>query len=131
MRGVNHCFVGGNLGKDPEVKYLQSGVTVASFSLAISEKWKGKDGEMKEKTQWVTVVCFSKLAEIAANHLSKGDEVLVSGKISVRDWEDRDGNKKRAWEIVAREINFISLKKKVGEQEESRTDAGPDGDVPF
>jgi single-strand DNA-binding protein len=129
VRGINHVLIGGNIGRDPEVKYMQGGSMIATFSLAISEKRKKADGEYAEKTNWINVVCFGANAEIVQKHLGKGDEIFVDGRISVREWEDKEGNKKRVWEVIAREINFIRLKKR--EDDSSNDTTTNDSEVPF
>lgn len=88
-------IVAGRLGRDPETKYLASGDAVCNFSVATSEK---RGGE--EHTTWFRVVAFKKTAEIAGQYLVKGSEVLIEGRIQTRQWDDKDGNKREAWEVV-------------------------------
>ena len=106
---VNKAIIIGRLGRDPEVKYLNSGDPVASFSVATSESWKDKSGERKEKTEWHRVVAFRKLAEICGAYLSKGSQVYVEGKLQTREWE-KDGVKRSATEIVANEMRMLDPK---------------------
>ena len=129
MRAVNHVILGGNLGKDPEIKYLPDGTKVATFSLALSQKFKGKDGgPSKERTDWISVVSYAALAEICEKYLSGGDGVVLHGRITTREWDDqRKGVRHKIMEIVANEISFISLKKK----EEKPAETAVDDDVPF
>lgn len=125
MRGINLVVLGGNVGNAPEVKNTQAGMAIASFSLAMSEKWK-KDGEEESRVEWVRVVCFSNLAEICGKYLGKGDGVLVVGRLRSREYE-KDGEKKKVTEIIADKVHFLTKKK---EREESGP-ASPDEDVPF
>ena len=111
MSGVNKAIVIGRLGQDPELKYTPSGGNaVCNFSLATSEKFKTKSGGEKEETQWHRIVCWGKTAEIAAEHLSKGREVYIEGKIKYRSYEDKNGVKKYSTEIEAQTVQFIGGK---------------------
>lgn len=125
---VNVAILIGRLGKDPEVRYTQDGSMVTSFSLATDEKWKDKNGDYQQKTEWHNIVAFGKLAEICGNHLSKGSLVFVDGKISTKQWEDKDGVKRYKTEIIIGEMKM--LEKKTGE---ARPEAAPKDDdgVPF
>ncbi len=100
-RGINKAILIGNLGKDPELRYTQSGQPVASFSLATSESWKGKDGSQQEKTEWHNIVVWARLAELANEYLKKGSRVYIEGRIQTRSWDDKDGAKHYMTEIVA------------------------------
>jgi len=106
MRGINICVIGGNLGKDPEIKFTQGGVSVVKFPLALNSK----DKEKKDITQWFNVVAFAGLAEIC-EPLSKGDEVVCHGSFVSRSWENDNGQKQTVYELHAREIIFVSVKK--------------------
>ena len=97
---LNQCNFIGNLGQDPEIRSMNSGDKVANLSIAVTEKWKSKDGERQEKTEWVRIVIFGKLADIAERYLKKGSKVYVSGKMQTRKWQDRDGNDKYTTEVV-------------------------------
>ena len=103
-RGVNKVILLGNLGKDPELSYLPSGQSVAKFSLATSRKYKDKNGELKEETEWHNIVAWGKLGEISAQYLKKGRQAYVEGRISSRKWEDREGKQRTTVEIVANEV---------------------------
>ena len=107
MAGVNKVILVGNLGRDPEVKYTKSGQAVTSFSLATSEKFKGKDGAQQEKTEWHRIVVWGKLAEICGEHLSKGKQVYLEGKNQTREWEDNDGNKRQTTEVVCHVMTML------------------------
>lgn len=107
MTGVNKVILVGNLGRDPEVRYTKSGQAVASFSLATSEKWTGKDGKKEEKTEWHRVIAWGKLGEICGEYLNKGKQVYIEGRLQTREWEDNDGNKKQTTEIVANTMTML------------------------
>jgi single-strand DNA-binding protein len=94
MASVNRVILVGNLGKDPEVRFTQSGEAVANFSLATSEQWKGKDGQKQEKTEWHRVEVFGKTAEIVRDYCTKGKSVYIEGSIRYDEWTDKDGQKK-------------------------------------
>jgi len=98
---VNKVILIGNLGKNPEVRYSPAGAAIASFSLATNEMWNNKDGQREVRTEWHRVIAFGKLAEICGQYLTKGKQVYVEGRLQTRSWEDRDGNKMSATEIVA------------------------------
>lgn len=99
-KGINKAIIVGNLGKDPEVRYTQSGSAIASITIATSESWRDKaTGEQKEKTEWHRVVLFGKLAEIAGEYLQKGSQVYIEGKLTTRKWTDQAGVEKYTTEI--------------------------------
>lgn len=100
-RGVNKVILIGNLGQDPEVRYLPQGGTVTNITLATSESWRDKQsGEMKEKTEWHRVVVFGKLAEIAGEYLRKGSQVYIEGQLQTRKWQDQQGQERYSTEVV-------------------------------
>jgi single-strand DNA-binding protein len=111
MRGVNLVIIGGNLGSDPEMRYTPSGSAVANFSLAINERWRGSDGEEKERTTWLNIVIFGKQAEACNEHLKKGSAVLVQGRLVDNKWEDQDGNKRSRIEVIANRVDFLMTAK--------------------
>lgn len=106
MSGINKVILVGHLGKDPEVKTIESGVKVAKFSLATTESYKDKSGERKDVTEWHNVTCWRNLAEIAEKYLTKGKQIYVEGKIRSRTWED-NGVKKYAIDIVADSFTML------------------------
>ena len=110
MAGVNKVILVGNLGKDPEVKYLDSGVAVANFSLATSESYKNKEGERVNQTEWHNIVLWRGLAEVAEKWLKKGSSVYIEGKIKTRKWEDKDGNTRYNTEILADNMTMLGSK---------------------
>ena len=104
---VNKVILVGRLGKDPEVKYTPSGTPVAKFTLATDEVFKDRTGEQQRRTEWHTIVAWSKLAEICGEYLVKGKQVYIEGSIRSRQWEDQTGNKRTAYEIVARDMKML------------------------
>lgn len=107
-RGVNKVILVGNLGQDPEVRYTQSSVAIANFSVATSESWKDKNtGEQKELTEWHRVVCYRRLAEIAGEYLKKGSKVYIEGRLQTRKWQDQQGQDKYTTEIVCNEMQML------------------------
>ena len=107
-RGINKVILIGNLGSDPEVKYMPSGEAVATLSLATSESWKDKNtGEQVEKTEWHRVVMFRRLAEIAGEYLKKGSKVYIEGRLQTRKWKAQDGQDRYTTEIVANEMQML------------------------
>lgn len=108
MAGVNKVILVGNLGRDPEVRYTKNGQAIASFSLATTERWTGKDGNKEDRTEWHRVVAWGKLGEICGEYLSKGKQVYIEGRLQTRDWEDKDGNKKSTTEVVASNMVMLS-----------------------
>jgi single-strand DNA-binding protein len=107
-RGVNKVILIGNLGKDPEVRYMPSGGAVANVTLATSESWKDKQsGDMQERTEWHNVVFFNRLAEIAGEYLKKGSKVYVEGSLRTRKWQGKDGQDRYTTEIVAAEMQML------------------------
>jgi single-strand DNA-binding protein len=107
MAGINKAIIVGNLGQDPEVKYTPDGTAVANFSVATSESWTDKgSGEKREKTEWHRIVVWRKLAEICGEHLKKGRQVYVEGRLQTRSWE-KDGHTFYTTEIVASAVQFL------------------------
>ncbi|MBI2281259.1 MAG: single-stranded DNA-binding protein [Bacteroidetes bacterium] len=108
MAGVNKVILIGNLGKDPEVRYLEGGTAVAKFTLATSENYKDKTtGERKTLTEWHNIVVWRGLAEIAEKYLKKGSQIYIEGKLRSRQWQDKDGNNRYTTEIVADTMQMI------------------------
>lgn len=107
---LNKVILIGNLGNDPEVRYTQDGSMVVNFNLATTEYWKNKNGEKQKQTEWHRCVAFRKLAEICGNYLSKGKQIYVEGKIQTRDWEDKEGNKRKTTEIILNNMQMLGGK---------------------
>ena len=107
-RGVNKVILVGNLGKKPDMKYTQSNVAVANFSIATSEEWRDKEsGDKKTKTEWHNVVFFGKLAEIAEQYLDKGSQVYIEGKLETSTWKDESGNDRKTTKVVGQELTML------------------------
>lgn len=107
-KGINKVIIVGNLGSDPEVRYMQSGSAVAGFSVATSESWKDKTtGENKEATEWHRVVLFGKLAEVAGQYLSKGSQVYIEGQLKTKKWKDQQGQDRYTTEVVVQGFNGV------------------------
>lgn len=110
-RGVNKVILVGNLGKDPETRYMPSGGAVTNVTLATSESWKDKQsGQAQERTEWHRVVFFNRLAEIASEYLKKGSKVYVEGSLRTRKWQGQDGQDRYTTEIVASEMQMLDAK---------------------
>ena len=106
-RGINKVILVGTLGKDPEVRYSQSGGAITSVSLATNEKWKDKNGEMQERTEWHRVKFFGRLAEIAGEYLKKGGQCYVEGKLRTEKYTDKQGVERYSTDIIADEMMLL------------------------
>jgi single-strand DNA-binding protein len=109
MSSVNRVIILGRLGKDPEVRFTQGGQAVCNFTVATSESWKDKDGQKKERTEWHRVVVWGKLAELCGEHLKKGRQCYVEGKLQTSEYE-KDGVKRYTTEVIAHEVTFLGGK---------------------
>ncbi len=107
-RGINKVILIGNLGQDPETRYMPSGSAVTNLRIATAEQWKDKQtGERQERTEWHSVAMFGRLAEIAAEYLRKGSQVYIEGRLQTRKWQDKQGNDRYTTEIVANEMQML------------------------
>jgi len=135
MSSVNKVILVGNLGQDPEVKYMPSGGAVTNISIATTDTWQDKtSGERKEKTEWHRVVFFNRLAEIAGEYLKKGSQIFIEGNLRTRKWQDQNGQDRYTTEIVAREMQMLSGKSDNNENPRRDPDSKSDiliGDIPF
>ena len=133
MAGVNKVILVGNLGKDPEVRYLDNGVAVANFSLATTENYKNKAGERVSQTEWHNIVLWRGLAEVAEKYLKKGASVYVEGKIRAKKWEDKDGNTRYNTEILADNMTMLGGKPSQEDSSSSASVSTDDksDDLPF
>ena len=104
---VNKVLLLGNLGKDPDLRHTSSGTTVCTFSLATTNRFKDKNGQQQEQTEWHNIVTWAGLAEICGKYLHKGKQVYIEGKIQTRSYDDRDGNKRYITEIVANDMHML------------------------
>jgi len=138
---VNKVILVGRLGKDPEVKYTQTGVPVARFTLATDESWKDQSGEKQQRTEWHNIVAWRKLAEICGQYLNKGKLVYIEGRLQTRSWEDKEGNKRYTTEVQADNMVMLSARTDEARQEKGVAAAASsnsgfeaeitDDDVPF
>ncbi len=108
MPGINKVILVGNIGKDPEVRYLEGGIAVANFPVATTESFRDKMGNKQEQTEWHQIVLWRKLAEVAEKYLRKGQQVYIEGKIRSRSWEDKEGNKRYTTEIFGDVLTILS-----------------------
>ncbi len=123
-RGVNKVILVGNLGNDPETRYMPSGGAVTNISVATSEVWKDKQtGQPQERTEWHRVVFFNKLAEIAGEYLRKGSKVYVEGTLRTRKWQDQSGQDRYSTEVIANEMQMLDSR---GGQGGGQQASGPD-----
>jgi single-strand DNA-binding protein len=124
-RGINKVILIGNLGRDPEVRYMPNGQAVANITIATSETWKDKNtGEQQEKTEWHRVVFFRRLAEIAGEYLKKGSKVYIEGKLQTRKWQDNQGQDRYTTEIIANEMQMLDSKGTGGNYAAAAPDRG-------
>lgn len=107
MASLNKVQIIGNLGSDPEMRFTGNGQAVANFNVACNRRYTTRDGDQREETEWVRVVCWARLAELAGQYLSKGRQVYVEGRLKTNQWEDRDGNNRYTTEVVANDIQFL------------------------
>ena len=107
MAGVNKVILIGNLGVDPELRYTSGNQAVADLRLATSRRWRDKNGEMQEDTQWHRVVVWGRQAEQCKEYLAKGRQVFIEGRLQTRSWEDREGAKRYTTEVVAQNVQFL------------------------
>lgn len=141
MASVNKAILIGNLGADPELRYTASGTAVAGFSIATTERYKDRNGESQERTEWHNIVCWGRLGELANEYLKKGRSVYIEGRIQTRNYEDKDGIKRYRTEIVAQQMQFLGGRG-LGEQQSTPSDTtssapsapeipADDDDLPF
>jgi single-strand DNA-binding protein len=110
MASLNRVTLIGNIGKDPELRYTTSGQAVASFSLATTDKFKSKNGQYEERTEWHSIVIFGKQAELLAEYTHKGSALLVEGRLQTRKWQDKDGKDRYSTEIVSDHFQMLDKK---------------------
>tara|TARA_X000001036_G_C20540692_1_gene750147 strand:- start:8 stop:415 length:408 start_codon:yes stop_codon:yes gene_type:complete len=135
MAGVNKVILVGNLGKDPEVRYLDNGVAVANFSIATTENYKNKEGQRVSQTEWHNIVLWRGLAEVAEKYLVKGSSVYIEGKIKTRKWEDKEGVTRYSTEILGENMTMLggkpSIEKKSTDNLPSTSESESQDDLPF
>jgi single-strand DNA-binding protein len=121
-KSVNKVILVGNVGKDPEIRYTPSGIPVGKFSLATNERFKDKNGEFQERTEWHNIVAWQRLAEIVGEYVSKGSKLYVEGKIQTSSWEDRQsGERKYRTEILARDLLLLGLRENGADNHQNPT----------
>ena len=121
-KSVNKVILVGNLGKDPEIKYTPSGVPVAKFSLATNERFKDKNGEWQDRTEWHNIVAWQRLAEIVGEYVKKGSKLYIEGKLQTSSWEDKQsGEKKYRTEIIAQDLVLLGGRGEGGGDSEGRS----------
>jgi single-strand DNA-binding protein len=120
-RGLNKVMIIGNLGRDPEMRYTPSGKPVTSFSLASSRSWVSSDGERREETEWFNVVAWGNLAEICNQHLNKGQQVYIEGRLQTRSWEDDNGQRHFRTEVVANEMIILGSRVRYNDSSRDRS----------
>lgn len=128
---MNKAILTGNLGTDVEVRYTQHGTAVANFRLATTDRYKDKDGNRQENTEWHRVVAFGRLGEVCGEFLNKGSKVSIVGKIQTRKWEDKHGNVRYLTEILASEMDIISGGRNLPAGSEELPEPPDDENVPF
>ena len=106
-KGINKAIIIGNLGDDPEVRYMPNGDAVANLSVATSESWKDQQGKPQQRTEWHKVTMYRKLAEIAGEYLKKGAQVYIEGKMQTRKWQDQQGNDRYTTEVIADKLQML------------------------
>jgi len=139
MASVNKVILIGNLGRDPELRYTPGGQAVVNFTLATNERFSTKDGEKQERTEWHRIVVWGRTGEICAQYLAKGRSVYIEGRLQTREWEDKEGQKRRTTEIVANTVQFLGGRGEGGSggpsggsgSGGSDADPPPPDDVPF
>lgn len=109
-RGVNKTILLGNLGQDPELRYMPNGKAVANISIATSESWKDQQGQLQERTEWHRCVAYERLAEVIGEYLRKGSKIYLEGKLHTREWQDQQGQKRYTTEIVIQEMQMLDSK---------------------
>ena len=124
MAGVNKVILVGNLGRDPEIRYTPSGQAVANFTLATSESFNNREGKREERTEWHRIVVWGKTAENCAQYLAKGRTVYIEGRLQTREWEDKEGQKRRTTEVVAQTVQFLGGPRGSGAPPASREGGG-------
>lgn len=126
MRGVNKVVLIGNLGKDPDLQYLEGNIGVAKFPLATTETYKDKGGKLVSQTEWHTVVLWRGLAELSQKYLHKGSLIYVEGRLRTRSWEDKEGNKKFATEVVCDNLIMLEKRNEFGTNNKHQTQSEPE-----
>jgi single-strand DNA-binding protein len=125
MASLNKVTLIGNLGKDPETRYMPNGEAVTNITIATTETWKDKAGEKQEKTEWHRVTFYRRLAEIAGEYLKKGSQVYVEGRLETRKWQDKEGKDRYTTEVIASEMKMLGSRPGMGGGDASERDGPP------
>ena len=135
---LNKVLIIGNLGKDPEMRYMPNGKPVTNFSVATNRRWNTPDGDQREETEWFNVTMYEKLADIANQYLTKGQKVYIEGRLHTRSWDGNDGQKHYRTEIIANQMIMLGAgrgqgsREAVGERFDNEPESQPsDNDLPF
>jgi single-strand DNA-binding protein len=131
---LNKVMIIGNVGRDPEMRYLPNGTPVTNFTVAVNRRYSTPDGEKKEETEWFRVVLWRQLAEIANQYVTKGQSVYIEGRLQTRSWEGQDGQKRTTTEIVAQVMQLLGSRPRAGAPSEEGVPADQDvevDDIPF
>ena len=128
MPSVNKVILVGNLGKDPEVRFMPNGDAVCNFSIATTDSWKDKAGERQEKTEWHNIVIYRRLAEIAGEYLKKGRPVYIEGRLQTRKWQTKEGQDRYTTEIIADSMQMLGGRDSAAPQENSGVEEKPKDD---
>ena len=139
MASLNRVMLIGNLGQDPDLKYTPTGKAVANFTIATKDRWKDKDGQSQERTEWHRIVLWGRQAEIAKDYLRKGKQIYLEGRLQTRNYDDKDGNKRWITEIIGYNLQMLGKREETGAEEiPSGVDvsgqppaSGMDEDLPF
>jgi single-strand DNA-binding protein len=130
-RGLNKAMIIGHLGRDPEMRYTPSGRPVTTFSVATNRSWTSSDGEAHTETEWFNIVAWGNLAEICKEHLAKGQQVYIEGRLQTRQWEDSNGSKHNSIEIVANEMMMLGDHRKADQPDSNESIAEEDHNFPY
>lgn len=131
MSSINKVILVGNLGKDPDIKKLNSGESVVNVAIATSESYKDKSGVRQEKTEWHNLVLYRRLAEIAGQYLKKGSKIYIEGKLQTRKWQDKDGRDRYTTEIIVAELQMLGSGSEVKSQTAQTKSTPSEFDIPF
>lgn len=134
MSNMNKALILGRVGQDPETRYLADGTAVTNLSVATSEKWKDKNGNKQESTEWHRVAFFGKTAEVASEYVKKGSLILVEGKLTTNKWEDKEGNKRESTQIRGERLTLVGKPPQDDDERPAKSDNTSDDldrDIPF
>jgi single-strand DNA-binding protein len=132
MGGINKVMLIGNLGQDPETRALPSGRLVANFSIATNRRFKDKEGQLQQQTEWHRVVAYGRTAELSRDYLQKGRQVFVEGRLQSREWQDKEGHKRTTTEVIIENLQLLGSARQDEAPGFEKAESGPDEDgIPF